>query len=393
VRLENFLVASAQTEQLAGRVLSAFRPDVVHVHHLIGISPRVVSAAQRLGAAVVVTLHDYYFPCPLVHLTKKSGLPCDGPAEGEECARTCFATELARADRWLLRYRYFAHVLGLAERVICPSADVAARAQAMAPGADIELAPLGITQSGRDPGIPRRSGALRLGYFGTVAPHKGLDVLLDALERSREPVGLLVAGPSPEERYRRSLEQRAAGAQLDVEWRGPFPAGDVASLLASVDAVVAPSQVPEVFPLAAREALAHGTPVIAARQPGLIDVVVDEVNGLLFSPGNAAELAACIERLSATRQLVDELGSGAADTVSVSKREHARDLLSLYARVVDGPRSSEHARIALDRLHAEAIRAGFAGRSRASLAAGVEGSASSIAGWRAAAVRRRRSRE
>src|SRR5437867_725131 len=98
VRLENFLVASARTEELAERVLSILQPEVVHVHHLIGISPRVVSAAQRAGAAVVVTLHDYYFPCPLVHLTKKSGVPCGGPDEGRECARTCFVREGPAAE-------------------------------------------------------------------------------------------------------------------------------------------------------------------------------------------------------------------------------------------------------------------------------------------------------
>src|SRR5262245_45009062 len=39
LRLESFLVGSAQTEALAERVFSQLRPDVVHVHHLIGISP------------------------------------------------------------------------------------------------------------------------------------------------------------------------------------------------------------------------------------------------------------------------------------------------------------------------------------------------------------------
>jgi len=135
-------------------------------------------------------------------------------------------------------------------------------------------------------------------------------------------------------------------------------------VLTEVDVVVAPSQVPEVFPLGVREALAHGIPVIAALQPGLVDVVVDEVNGLLFAPGNAADLAACIERLAATPALVNALRGGAENTLLLPRAEHVRALLSLYTEVLEGPRASEEARLALDRLHDEALRAGFARRSR-----------------------------
>jgi glycosyltransferase involved in cell wall biosynthesis len=364
VRLENFLVGSARTEQLAGHVLSTLRPEVVHVHHLIGISPRVVSWAQRAGAAVVLTLHDYYFPCPLVHLTKRSGTPCPGPNEGRECARTCFAVEGRSADRWLLRYRYFSQVLTLAERVICPSADLAERVRAMAPHARVEEMALAITRSDRHSALPSRQqpGGLRLGFFGTIASHKGIDVLLDALERLPRPPDLVVAGPTVDEGYRRSLERRAAAARLKVTWRGPYAPGDIAGLLTEVDAVVAPSRVPEVFPLGVREALAQGVAVVAARQPGLSDVIVDEVNGLLFSPGDVDELASCLERLAADPALMDKLRRGAQSTAQPVRTEHVEALVSLYVDVAKGPRSNEEARLVLDQLHDEALRRGFASR-------------------------------
>jgi glycosyltransferase involved in cell wall biosynthesis len=366
VRLENFLVGSARTEQLAGRVLSTLHPEIVHVHHLIGISPRVVSSAQRAGAAVVLTLHDYYFPCPLVHLTKRSGAPCPGPNEGRECERTCFAVEGRSADRWLLRYRYFSQVLTLAERVICPSADLAERVRMMAPRARVEEMPLAITFGEQHSALSarREPGRLRLGFFGTVASHKGIDLLLDALEQLAQPADLVVAGPTADERYRRSLERRAAAARLRVTWRGPYARDDVAGLLSEVDAVVAPSRVAEVFPLGVREALAQGVAVVAARQPGLSDVIVDGVNGLLFSPDDAGALASCLERLAAAPALVEKLGRGARSTPQPVREEHVEALLSLYADVASGPRSNEEARAVLDQLHDEARGRGFASRGR-----------------------------
>jgi glycosyltransferase involved in cell wall biosynthesis len=42
---------------------------------------------------------------------------------------------------------------------------------------------------------------------------------------------------------------------------------------------------------------ASGLPVIAARLQGLAESVLDRETGMLFEPGNATELADCIETL------------------------------------------------------------------------------------------------
>ena len=234
----------------------------------------------------------------------------------------------------------------------------------MAPSAHVEVAPLGIEAlSGSSARRRLEAGAVRLGFFGTVAPHKGLGVLLDALAQ------LEAAGRSLRRRAEpgRPLPAIASvvlvKAGLHVEWRGAYEPAELANLLADVDVVVAPSQVPEVFPLAVREALAHGVPVVAASQPGLADVVVHEVNGLLFAPGEAGELAACIERLGAFPAFLAALSAGAESTARFSQTQHVEDIRALYAQVVDGPRAKEDARVELDRLHDEALAAGFADRS------------------------------
>src|SRR5437868_5963196 len=64
--LERPLAHQEELEQLFARVLLEAVPDVVHFNHLFGLAPRSLELAQRYGAAVVLTLHDYYFACPLV---------------------------------------------------------------------------------------------------------------------------------------------------------------------------------------------------------------------------------------------------------------------------------------------------------------------------------------
>ncbi len=62
--------------------------------------------------------------------------------------------------------------------------------------------------------------------------------------------------------------------------------------------VVCPSQ-REGYGVVAREAMAHGRPVIASAVGGLLDAVEHEQTGLLVPPGDAGALRVAVERLLA----------------------------------------------------------------------------------------------
>ena len=60
----------------AGRAIrtrtAGWRPDVVHVHNLLPmLSPSVLRTSKRLGAAVVLTTHNYRLVCPSGTLTRR----------------------------------------------------------------------------------------------------------------------------------------------------------------------------------------------------------------------------------------------------------------------------------------------------------------------------------
>src|SRR5262249_27005428 len=122
-RVEHFLEYHQRVEQLFTLAIMESRPDVVHINHLWGLSPGFGDLAPRLGAAVVISLHDFYFACPRVHLHKPGGGLCDGPDDGHECVRTCFTSGFKedRLRRWGYRSVYFRRVLSMAERTICYS--------------------------------------------------------------------------------------------------------------------------------------------------------------------------------------------------------------------------------------------------------------------------------
>jgi glycosyltransferase involved in cell wall biosynthesis len=355
VLLNRFLVHHERLEQLFEAALAEAAPDVVHFNHLKDLSPRFVEIARRRGAAVVISLHDFYFACPLVHLQKRgSGELCPGPDGGRNCADTCFAEEahhpwiksLLRgagpALRWERRTTYFRQLLLTAERVISGSRYVASFFEQFAPGLGrLRVIPNGVADDEVGPVLgadtPQAGGALNLVYFGTVVPHKGPHVILEALRvAGLGPVTLAVLGPIPHQEYERELRRRAAEVPGLKFWLyGAFKRRELRYLLQDTDCVVVPSLVPEAGPLVPREALARGIPVAVARLGALPETVAEGENGLTFDPHRPGELAALLRRLAHEEGLLNRLRDGARRAPVVTVSGHAEAVRSAYREALE----------------------------------------------------------
>jgi len=155
---------------------------------------------------------------------------------------------------------------------------------------------------------------------------KGVDVLLAAVAALApgSRCVLWVAGDGAE---RAALE--AAAARLGIAERVRFLGrrGDVPDLLEACDVFVLPSR-QEGLGVAALEAMARGRPVVASAVGGLAEIVIPEQTGLLVPPGDAAVLAAALERLLADPGLARRLG--AAGAARVAERFLAEQMVSAY---------------------------------------------------------------
>lgn len=155
---------------------------------------------------------------------------------------------------------------------------------------------------------------------------KGVDVLLAAVAALApgSRCALWVAGDGAE---RAALE--AAAARLGIAERVRFLGrrGDVPDLLEACDVFVLPSR-QEGLGVAALEAMARSRPVVASAVGGLAEIVIPERTGLLVPPGDAAVLAAALERLLADPGLARRLG--AAGAARVAERFLAEQMVSAY---------------------------------------------------------------
>jgi len=168
-----------------------------------------------------------------------------------------------------------------------------------------------------------RNGVL---FVGRLTPHKGIDRLIRAL-----PAGatLRIAGGGghdarPPERDYPALLRRLA-QDRDVTFLGPVPDPDLPDLYRGAAVLAVPSvdrtcygrgvPVSELLGLAALEAMASGTPVIASRIGGLAEVVVDGETGFLVQPGDVEALGDRLARVLSDRRLAARLGANGRDLV------------------------------------------------------------------------------
>ncbi|MCI4364922.1 MAG: glycosyltransferase family 4 protein [Thermoplasmata archaeon] len=189
---------------------------------------------------------------------------------------------------------------------------------------------------GLDPGPLRKQldleGKRVLVFTGRLVPHKGVDVILDALAELPKDVVLVIIGAGP-----RLPGLRGRARRLEVEDRVRFcpevSDEELPLYLALGDVFVFPSENRlEGFGLAVAEAMAAGLPVVTADMPGVREVIEPGVEGLLAEPLLAHDVAEKTRRLLDDPALARRMGA-AGRRRAVERYGLAtvtRQLLTLY---------------------------------------------------------------
>jgi glycosyltransferase involved in cell wall biosynthesis len=293
------------------RFLDEARPEILHVHHLAGHAATLPGAAARRGVPVVFQLQDWWPLCARVNFLHADGAACAGPSP-LKCARcrpltgfppaalTNPALHALRAGvmrRALRAERYLA-----GSRFLVRSFTEAGWLPADAP---VEVLPYGLPYP--RPEVERRDEVprlpLRFGFVGTLMPHKGAHVAVEAFrgvapaEARLRLFGDAGADPAYVERI-----LRGAGAET-VTLEGRFGEGEAARVFAGMDVLLVPSVGLESYGLVVDEAMAHGVPVVASRLGALPERFTEEC-GAFFPAGDARALRGVVERLVARPETV-----------------------------------------------------------------------------------------
>ncbi len=176
------------------------------------------------------------------------------------------------------------------------------------------------------------AGELVITLAGRINRWKGQALLIEAAAelKRRNRADLLriviVGGAAPGlEDLPAQLKEQADSAGLEKQCHFVSFVDDIWPVWFGTDIAVVPSTEPEPFGMVAIEAMAAGVPVIAAAHGGLLDIVLPDETGILFTPRDAIALADAIDKLVSDKALRKSLGD------SGIKRQ--RELFSVESQV------------------------------------------------------------
>lgn len=348
-------------------------PDVLHLNSGYLLSGSVIPAAQAAGVPIVLVLHDYWFLCPRLTLQRPDGGLTVSPNRPEDCA-WCLMTQSRRyrlpdvasrglvgrlATAWLgrsrsprveaieERRRLLRQALGQVTAFVAPSRFLRAiyigqglppeRFHLMPYGLDMRFWRPAPSNPAKIQPDRQPSAVLRVGYLGQLVPHKGVHILVEAFRRlslpgrgGREAQLTLYGDPDRNLNYVRRLRQLANG-EPRITFAGAYDNRRVAEVLAGMDVCVVPSTWYENAPTVILEAQASGVPVITADLGGMAELVHHDVDGLLFRPGDADDLARQLQRLLDEPDLLPRLRANAPPVTTID--EQMRALMEVYVAV------------------------------------------------------------
>lgn len=372
VKVYNFLRVSSfnnileKVSKFMEGFISALRPSIMLVNSVEPIVLSVIEKVMDKIPKLYLIVHDGGFFCPLKHMWD--------PIKGRPCSMPCLALGeppgYCAASEVLLKIGYIQpffnplkpRLLSPAEKisvdknfqdaweisrtvlrhsnVIVPSKFMASIVKRFA-GVNAVIirhgAPEELFALARE---PRRTAHVRLGFVGDVSLHKGVHVLLEAVDlvvRRRKGLArsatFYIAGKV---HNLSSVSIRIVSKYKYLLRKHVHLLGFIRSRVSVyklLDVVILPSICYENAPLTIIEGVASGRYVIASNVGGVPEYLSPYPRGLLVEPGNAHALAEAIEQ-TIDRIIGDKDAFGSLDTHRYVKT--TGDAARMYARLLFG---------------------------------------------------------
>ena len=217
-------------------------------------------------------------------------------------------------NHYLNKYSVLPAVLGLAELIITPDKSSRRIYQAFARH-PIRVLPYGIPDiaHGRIGRQERPDERLRFLLLGTIEHRKGQQTLLQAVGRLPPDVldrsEFLIVG-RPNDAKLAADVRRAAEGSPHIRFRETVAHNDALALIQETDVMLCASS-DETGPLTLIEAMALGKPILSTKVGVVGENLIPEEDALFVEPGDAAGLAAAIQRLVRDPELLRKLATNA----------------------------------------------------------------------------------
>jgi glycosyltransferase involved in cell wall biosynthesis len=317
-------------------IIDRYAIDAVFISSLIGHSLDALEA----GAPTVMICHDFYPFCPALNITFGSICQSCGEEELMRCTESNphhrFFRNVPYSDWVELREQFAARVMRRQLTLVAPSPSVRDHYTKLLPelkGA-FQIIPHGVKAfDERLVEIGGRSDRrLQIVVLGSLAPHKGLDLLKAVEPQLGAFADLFLVGCGEYGQAFQGLPRVKVIPQFNRE--------ELPGLLSAIrpDLGLLLSVVPETFSYTLQELMELGVPPVATRVGSFADFIEDGVTGFLADPTPASVMGR-VQELNADRRLLKDVRA----TLSKRSVRRLRDMCADYERLLNLPSYSARA--------------------------------------------------
>ncbi len=347
-------------ENVYKNFLEKVKPNVIHIHTLMGIHYEFIKVAKELKIKTVFTTHDYFGICPKVNLLRNDKV-CDGNLEFcSDCNKTAFSIKKikimqSRTYRMikttpLFKYikklnskkssnnesfsgvsskneiekydklrKYYLNILKNIDTIHYNSNVSKQIYEKFYKFENSKVVSITHSNISDNKEIRKYGKKLRISYLGPTKKYKGFYILLDALDELYDDDNLEL-----------NIYYETSEVRDYLKKNNKYEYNKLGEVLSNADIVVVPSLWYETFGFTVAEALSYGVPVIVTKNVGAKDVLEDGKFGFITDI-NSKDISKCIGNILKDRNLLVNVNRNIVNLYNVKTMDkHYDEIKKLY---------------------------------------------------------------
>jgi len=303
-----YSLVNSKLDDLFGKFILELKPDIIHFQHYIHFSLTWFNVIKSTlpWTKIVLTLHEFLAICPnsgQMIKTKWQGFRLCENSTPERCKK-CFPylpKDVFKRRNDNVR-KYFKYV----DLITVPSNFVLERYKNF--GLKNKMI---YSENGQEvfKTLPKiKSKTLRLLYLGQINKFKGLDILLEAMNKiSDRNVSLSIYGKFQNDKKYKQKIIRMINNLPKVKFYGSYDRCELPEIFSKHDLLVVPSIWWENSPMVIQESFMSNVPVLCSDIGGMKEKIVNGKNGWYFNVGNSKDLVNKINYLLENKSVLRKM--------------------------------------------------------------------------------------
>lgn len=375
-KIDGYTKADKKAYEIFTEFFDMIKPDVVHIHTLMGLHYEFIIAAKDKNIKLIYTAHDYFGICPKVNLIDYKGNVCNDFCNGEKCIicndnaydlkliylmqsgiyrslkdntivkklrkykkqkvnsnnkinekiNKCIVGD--KHDYIKLREFYmkyftsfdYIHFNSNVTRDIFNRYGVFNEEVVSITHKDVVDKRSKRTLNAKE--------KLKILYLGPCEKYKGFNLLIDSLHMLNKDNWTLNI-------YGNSYEIDCGEINNKINFGGRYNYSDLDDIFKKNDVLVIPSIWYETFGFTLLEGLSYGIPIITTQYVGAKDFIEDNYNGFIINP-KKDELMKKLEMIMLDKTMLDRINDNIVNSkIEFELEKHNIKIINIYNKVLE----------------------------------------------------------